>query len=133
MSAICKDISRLDPEFATFVYQLKEELQNLHASGESLLVDVFETKRSVARQKEIYAAGHTRTMKSRHIEGTAVDFVVRDEKGNWTWDMNNLEVSKAYRTYGKVAKDLADLMGIKISWGGDWRSFKDYPHIQLER
>ena len=29
----------------------------------------------------------------------------------------------------KVAKD----MGINIEWGGDWKSFKDYPHFELKK
>ncbi len=26
---------------------------------------------------------------------------------------------------------VADEMGIEITWGGDWKNFKDYPHFEL--
>ena len=36
--------------------------------------------------------------------------------------------------YTKVAnhiKAIAKEQNIKLEWGGDWKSFKDYPHIEL--
>jgi len=32
----------------------------------------------------------------------------------------------------KVIKRIAEELGIEIEYGGDWKSFKDYPHVQLK-
>ncbi|HAS25155.1 MAG TPA: peptidase M15, partial [Vibrio sp.] len=59
--------------------------------------------------------------------GCAVDFVVYDENGKVTWGFSYYEqVSWAF-------KQAADELGIPIVWGGDWVSFKDGPHIELDR
>ena len=35
--------------------------------------------------------------------------------------------------FGNYVKGVADTMGIRIKWGGDWESFKDYAHWYVER
>lgn len=38
--------------------------------------------------------------------------------------------------YTKVAnhiKAIAKEQGLRIEWGGDWKSFKDYPHFELKK
>lgn len=32
---------------------------------------------------------------------------------------------------GKCIEETAKELGIKISWGGRWKKFKDYPHTEL--
>jgi len=44
-------------------------------------------------------------------------------------DWNNID---RFKDLGKIIKRIADEKGIDLSWGGDWRSFKDYPHFQLD-
>jgi peptidoglycan L-alanyl-D-glutamate endopeptidase CwlK len=34
--------------------------------------------------------------------------------------------------FGGYVQGVADTLGIKITWGGNWKSFKDYPHYQLK-
>ena len=39
-------------------------------------------------------------------------------------------------SFGKMAgyiMRVADELGIEIEWGGDWKTFKDYPHIELRK
>ena len=43
-------------------------------------------------------------------------------------DWNDLDRFKAV---GKIVKRIAEEKGIDITWGGDWHSFKDYPHFEL--
>lgn len=47
----------------------------------------------------------------------------------WPIDWKNI-----YRFYelAGVIKTIAFQHGCKITWGGDWKTFKDYPHFQLE-
>lgn len=37
-----------------------------------------------------------------------------------------------FKKMGGVIKRIAKEMNINISWGGDWKSFKDYPHTELK-
>ena len=42
---------------------------------------------------------------------------------------NNLD---AFKELSVIVKEKADELGIKIKWGGDFKSFVDMPHWQLE-
>jgi len=87
---------------------------------------VTEGLRSVERQKELFKAGKSQTMKSRHIIGEAVDLVAYvNGKVDWTW--------KYYEQIARAMKQAAEELGIAIEWGGDWVSFKDGVHFQLEK
>ncbi len=64
---------------------------------------------------------------SRHQTGCAIDYVVYNENGKVTWGWSYYEqVSWAFK---QASKEL----GIPIKWGGDWTSFKDGPHIELDK
>jgi peptidoglycan L-alanyl-D-glutamate endopeptidase CwlK len=92
---------------------------------------VGEGKRTAARQKNLVAKGKSRTMKSRHIFGFAVDlWVLTGGKVDWTFDR--------YRELAAVMKRAAVLEGVPIEWGGEiWatasRPFIDGPHFQLPK
>ena len=43
-------------------------------------------------------------------------------------DWNNID---RFRELSIIIKRCAKEAGIKITWGGDWRTFKDYPHYEL--
>jgi peptidoglycan L-alanyl-D-glutamate endopeptidase CwlK len=84
---------------------------------------VIEGLRTKERQAELLKQGFTRTMNSRHIIGQAVDIVPLPV------DWNN----KA--RFGLVAaamKKAAAEFGVKITWGGDFKTFVDLPHYQIE-
>ncbi len=88
-------------------------------------------KRTAEEQNALFKQGASQldgySKKSRHQSGCAVDFVVYDENGKVTWGFSYYEqVSWAF-------KQAADELGIPIVWGGDWVSFKDGPHIELDR
>ena len=79
-----------------------------------------------------YQKGYTH--KSNHQAksdgyGHAVDFAIYDPTipGNIDWDNN-----KKYKEVAEHLKKVAEEMKINIEWGGDWRKFKDYPHIELK-
>ena len=85
---------------------------------------VIEGLRSVARQKELLAKGATRTMRSRHLHGFAVD-IAPYVGGSIRWDW------PLFDHIENAMKEAARLENVKIEWGGDWISFKDGPHWQL--
>lgn len=85
---------------------------------------VLEGKRTLAKQKEYFAAGATTTMNSRHLTGHAVDLgAYVNGKVRWDWPL-----------YSKIAvamKQAAKELNVPITWGGDWKKFKDGPHFEL--
>lgn len=87
---------------------------------------VLEGLRTRERQKQLVEAGASRTLNSRHITGHAVDLgALVNGKVNWSWPL-----------YDKIAyamKEAALDLDIPIVWGGEWKSFKDGPHFELNR
>lgn len=89
------------------------------------------TVRTIEEQKLLVKKGASKTMNSRHIPGKdgyskAVDFAVTiDGKVRWDWPL--------YSRLAKLMKEAAKLEGIPITWGGDWKSFKDGPHFELSK
>lgn len=83
--------------------------------------------RTVEEQTRLVKAGKSRTMKSRHLTGHAVDFVVAEPGGGVSYD--HADMAECAAIFKRAAKEL----GIAIEWGGDWKSFVDTPHIELDR
>ena len=84
---------------------------------------VIEGIRNINRQRELYKAGKSTTMNSRHITGHAVDLAP------WpiSWDWGE------FYPIADAMKEAAEDLDISIDWGGDWKSFPDGPHFQLSR
>ena len=85
---------------------------------------VIEGIRNINRQRELVKAGKSTTMNSRHITGHAVDMVP------WPVDWNDLE---RFEVMSEAMKAAAEELDIPIVWGGDWKSFYDAPHFELDR
>ena len=87
---------------------------------------VTEGLRTIERQKQLVAAGASKTLSSRHITGHAVDLAALiDGKVEWSWPL--------YSQIATAMKQAAAELNIQIEWGGDWKTFKDGPHFQLSR
>ena len=84
---------------------------------------IIEGLRTPERQAELMKQGFTRTLNSRHIIGQAVDIVPLPV------DWNNPE---PFKLVADAMKKAATELGVKITWGGDWKSFRDLPHYQIE-
>ncbi len=85
---------------------------------------VIEGLRTKARQAELVAKGASKTMNSRHITGHAVDIVpVIDGEIRWDWPL--------YHKLAASMKQAATELGVKMVCGGDWRTFKDGPHFEI--
>lgn len=87
---------------------------------------VVEGLRTAARQRELVAAGASLTMNSRHITGHAVD-LAPVVGGKLRWD------GPLFPPIAAAMKAAAAELGVALEWGGDWRSFLDMPHFQLNR
>nr|WP_144472038.1 peptidoglycan-binding protein [Bacillus pumilus] len=100
------------------------------AYKEGIYVQITSGYRSFAEQNKLYAQGRTAPGKivtnakggqSNHNYGLAIDYVLLSEDGKkalWT-------VNEKWRRVAQIGKSLG------FSWGGDWKSFKDYPHLEM--
>ena len=87
---------------------------------------VLEGLRSPERQQTLVAFGASQTLNSRHITGHAVDLGAWvDNQVDWSWPL--------YTKIANAMKAAANELGVAIVWGGDWRTFKDGPHFELDR
>jgi len=87
---------------------------------------VTEGLRSPARQAALVRAGASRTLKSRHLTGHAVDVAaVVDGRIRWDWPL--------YPRISAAIKATARTQGVAIVWGGDWPRLRDGPHFELDR
>lgn len=87
---------------------------------------VIEGLRTTQRQKQLVASGASRTMKSRHLTGHAVDLmpIGPDGKAAFDWPL--------YDKLGPAVKAAAARERVRVTWGGDWKSFRDGPHFELD-
>ena len=95
---------------------------------------VVEGLRTRERQAKLVAIGASRTMNSRHLTGHAVDLVYWLDDGDgvpetgeirWDWPLA--------RQVAAAMKDAALAENVALVWGGDWPSFPDGPHFELDR
>lgn len=87
---------------------------------------VTEGMRTIDKQREYFAKGASKTMNSRHITGHAVDLVAYiGSEVRWDWPL--------YHKIADAMKRAANSLNVPIIWGGDWRSFRDGPHFELDR
>jgi len=87
---------------------------------------ITEGLRSYARQKELVAAGKSKTLNSRHLTGHAVDFCILIE-GNASWELSK------YKEVAEHIKATAKELNIPVVCGVDWKGFVDGPHVELDR
>lgn len=92
---------------------------------------VLEGLRTEKRQKQLVASGASRTMKSYHLK-QATGYAHAVDLGAWVgnhvrWDW------PLYHKIAEAMKQAAKELDVPLTWGGDWKSFKDGPHFQVPR
>ena len=77
--------------------------------------------RTEAEQKVLFDKGASKTMKSKHLEGKAVDLMAYID-GRGTWELN------VYDEIADAMKGASKLHDVKIRWGAAWTvySLGDY-------
>lgn len=100
-------------------------------------------KRTIEEQFELYKKGRLFKDGKWVKVGTTVtniDGKLKKSKHNYSpskavdvvpypLDWNDLD---SFKRLGEVVKSTAKELDIEISWGGDWISFKDYPHYEIK-
>ncbi len=100
-----------------------------------LVTDEF---RSTEEQDALYRQGRTEDGpivttvqggESYHNYGLAIDFALLSPEGKALWDLE-------YDGNGNGQADWTEVVAIAkrlgFEWGGDWESFKDNPHLQMD-
>ena len=83
---------------------------------------VTEGVRTAERQRELYAQKKTKTLKSRHLTGHAVDIVpLVSGNPSWAW--------QHFTPLIKTAKSVAAELPVRFVFGYDWGW--DAPHIEI--
>ena len=91
---------------------------------------VGEGIRSIERQKRLVASGASRTMRSRHLTGHAVDLHPFPYKGDHDSDgVPNSDDWDAYDPIVKAMREAAEDFGFDLTHGWDWGW--DAPHHEL--
>jgi peptidoglycan LD-endopeptidase CwlK len=85
---------------------------------------VIEGVRNIERQRQLLKDGKSTTLKSRHITGHAVDMVP------YPVDWEDLD---RFEKMAEAMKKASEELKIPIVWGGDWKTFYDAPHFELDR
>ena len=83
---------------------------------------IYSTIRTLDEQRANVKNGVSKTMKSYHLVGQALDFVPVGENGKLDWDGYSLP---------EVKLAIAEAKRLGFEWGGDWTSFVDKPHLQF--
>lgn len=87
---------------------------------------ITEGLRTPARQAALVRAGASRTKRSRHLTGHAIDVAALvDGQVRWDWPL--------YPRIAAAFKAAAVRQGTAIVWGGDWPTLRDGPHFELDR
>ncbi|WP_269791089.1 M15 family metallopeptidase [Stenotrophomonas sp. Iso1] len=114
---------QIDPELQQRVLAIYEVMRRQY-SYEMVLVEGY---RSPQRQAELMAGGKaTRAgaWQSCHQYGLGVDSApIRD--GKLQWNMDDAWTRRGYYLYGELAEQAG------LEWGGNWRSIKDYVHVEM--
>ena len=128
-----KNIKTWDSITDTRIAQLDDRLQapakefiNTVEKQFGIQLRVTQSFRSFEEQEALYAKGRTvsgrivtnaRGGQSYHNYGLAFDVVIM-RNGQAVWE--------------SLPKDIADIaISLGFEWGGNWRTFKDYPHFQM--
>ena len=84
--------------------------------------------RTAEEQHQIFLDGYSRAdgynRKSYHQTGLALDFYAFVD-GKASWDKEHLAVVAA------AFLQAAAQLGVPLRWGGQWKSFQDYPHLEI--
>lgn len=128
-----RDITALHPRLQVLATGVKEA-----CAAQGISIAFSECLRTKAEQDALYAQGRTTsgsivtnakgsTYSSQHQWGIAIDFYIDmdvDGDGEKKDDAFN-NATGLFEKVGQIAKAQG------LGWGGDWKSFKDRPHLYL--
>lgn len=132
---------RLDGSKSSLGKSSRQKLSSVNADLEYVIIEaskwmnisVLDGHRGMERQNLLFEQGASRLKypASRHnlYPSHAVDVApYNSEIKGIDW-----EDIEGFKDMIRLIKIIASTMGLEITCGGDWESFKDYPHIELKK
>nr|WP_239618199.1 M15 family metallopeptidase [Cohnella mopanensis] len=126
-------VTELNPIVAKNRDKLVEESRKI-----GIRVVITDGFRNLEEQNALYRKGRSdggaivtqvKGGQSFHNYGLAIDFALGVAGGKVIWDLE-------YDGNGNGKSDWMEVVAIAkklgFSWGGDWASFPDYPHLQMD-
>lgn len=131
-----KSAARLDGLHPVVKQAAELLIERCHARGVPIVIT--QGLRTIAEQNALYNQGRTlpglivtnaRGGYSYHNFGLAIDFALLMPDGkNVSWDMRR--DGDFDRTFDWL-EVVEEAKKIGFEWGGDWKTFKDYPHFEM--
>lgn len=84
--------------------------------------------RDDAAQAQAFALGLSKAriaLKTAHGHAAGLDFWPAEFDPRIPWEKQSMVIKSKFCLYGAIA------VAKGFQWGGDWETFKDYPHIQI--
>lgn len=117
-----------------------EKQAQLTAEAKKIGIEILITDglRTIEEQDALYRKGRedegsiVTTVKggdSYHNYGLAIDYALLNGDGEAIWDLEYDGNGNGRSDWTEVA-EIGKSLGFE--WGGDWESFKDYPHLQMD-
>lgn len=113
-----ENLNKLGPNTKLAAFKWYEQLEK-----EKIEVLIYETVRTIEKQKENIKKGVSQTMKSYHLVSQAIDWVLVNSEGKAMWD--SYESIKGKRVI-EIAKSFS------FQSGCEWERFKDCPHLEYK-
>ena len=122
-----RSISRLSGVDSSLVNVLNEAIKIMDLT-------ILEGVRSKERQRELVASGASKTMKSKHLKGRAVDVTP------YPVDFDSAKGINRHYYMAGMLRGIAHMMKIPVRSGADWDSdgeikdqkFNDLVHLELK-
>lgn len=85
---------------------------------------VIQGLRTLAQERANVAKGASQTMKSRHLDGHAIDVAaMKDHVVDWA--------PLLYSAINDAFQLASAELNVPITWGGSWKTLKDFGHFEL--
>jgi len=107
------------------------------AAKKGIEVVITDGFRSATDQDKLYQQGRStggnivtnaQGGESYHNFGLAIDFALETPSGDVLWDREYDRNENGVADWTEVVQ-MAKALG--FDWGGDWKGFKDYPHLEM--
>ncbi|APQ58432.1 MULTISPECIES: M15 family metallopeptidase [Paenibacillus] len=132
-----KSLNRLVGLNPVFKIVMEKLIERCYARG--VWIVITQGFRTYAEQDELYAQGRNGDKRpkvtkarggySNHNFGFAADFALLLRDGRTvSWDTLKDDDKDSLPDWSEVVEEAKKL---GLEWGGDWRSFKDMPHLQM--
>lgn len=134
-------IQLLHPKLRVEAAKIIDEVNTIALTGKAK-ARITSTLRTFAEQTALYNQGRTKpgqivtnakAGQSNHNFGLSLDFaLIVDSNADGLYDQTSWDVKKDYD--GDLLSDWMEVVRVfkryGWEWGGDWKSFKDMPHVQ---